>query len=429
MAVVELSAVTETLIWLMRTGIETSEGWSPMLPFEVSPLPPDRLRDSGTNLGFYLYHLAEDAHFKNPPPSGGGAETRPIALNLYYQLTCQVGELDGDALRAQRLIGCAVKVLHDFPVISDGTTIVDAFGNPQTVLAQHDLLGRGNRIAITLRPVPPDDAVDYWTAGEAPLRLAAYYQVSVIFLEHTPEPTSASPVLTYGSGVFATGAPWLASSRATLSVVVARDPFAASVRVQPAQVSLGDRFELEGSSLTGTSTSLQLRDEDGVRRADPAAWGIVATPGRVYATPSPALGAADLLPGTWQVSVGVQRSVPVGGATRSIEHTSNEMPMVITPRLDPLAPVGPTLGSAAPGAVVVWNGWLFEHERIPTEPSDPGSLRLYIGEHIVGSPDLVIVDASTLQVTLPSTLVPGTVVPVRVAVRGAVSAPRWLEVT
>lgn len=428
MAVVALSDVTETLMWLVRTGIETYDGWPTGLPFDISPLPPDRLRETGPNLGLYLYHLSEDAAFRNPPPTGGGPDTRPLALNLYYQLTCQVGELDGDALRAQRLLGCAIKVLHDFPLIIDSTTIVDAGGVTQTILAQHTLLGRSNRIAITLRPVPVDDAVDYWTAGEAPLRLAAYYQVSVIFLEETPDPSTTSPVLSYGSGVFATGSPFLTGSRTRLSIVVARDAFATSVQVQPAQVSIGDRLELEGSSLTGTTTTLQLRDEGLPRPVDAGLWAVVATTGRIYATPTRALGDADLVPGLWNASVLVRRDVSVAGVSRSIDHASNETPILITPRLDPLAAVGPTLGTAAPGAVVIWTGWLFAHARIPTEVRDPGALRVYVAGQLVDPADVVIVDPFTLQVTLPATLASGSVVTVQVAARGAFSAPQWMGV-
>jgi hypothetical protein len=252
--------------------------------------------------------------------------------------------------------------------------------------------------------------------------------VAVVFLEETPDPSTTSPVLSYGSGVFATGSPFLTGSRTRLSIVIARDAFPTSVHVQPAQVSIGDRLELEGSSLAGTTTTLQLRDEGVPRPVDPSLWAVVATTGRVYATPTPALGDADLLPGLWNASVLVRRDVSIGGVARPIAHASNETPILITPRFDTVAPAGPTLGTAAPGAVVVWTGWLFAHERIPLDERDPGSLRVYVAGQLVDPADVVVVDPRTLQVTLPPTLASGSVVTVQVAVRGAFSAPQWLGV-
>ena len=83
---------------------------------------------------------------------------------------------------------------------------------------------------------------------------------------------------------------------------------------------------------------------------------------------------------------------------------------------------------AAPGAVVVWTGWLFANARIPTEERDPGALRVYVAGQLVDLADVVVVDPGTLQVTLPDTLALGSVVTVQVAVRGAFSAPQWMGV-
>lgn len=438
MALLDLADVTRTLIWMLETRIPALDGWPGSVNVTVSPLPPDRLVDAGTDLGLYLYHLSEDPHWKNPPPEGGAPSSRPMALNLYYQLTAQVGELEGDAFRAQLLMGAAVRVMHDFPLITDSTTLTDVNGVAHGVLAHRGLQGRNNRIRITMRPVPVDEAVDYWTAGDAPLRLAAYYQVSVIFLDAEPPPTVASRVLSYGSGVFATGAPTLTGSRATLAIVVGRDAAATQVPVQPAQISLGDRFQLDGTALTGASTTLRLRDERGAKTVDPGAWAVVASADRVLATVGLALEDASMLPGVWSASVVVTKTVKMGSASRTVTHTSNETPIVVAPRLDPVSPTGPTLGSAAPGDLRTWTGWRFQDPDIPTDEGDPRAVRLYIGEtlmarHTDATPldpgEYTIVDASTLQVRLPTDLAPGSTVPVRVGVRGAWSTPMWLEVT
>ena len=436
MAVFDLSDITQTLIWVLETGIPALDAWPVAVTSSVSPLPPDRLVDAGTDLGLYLYHVAEDAHYKNPAPEGGGPANRPLALNLYYQLTAQVGTVEADAFRAQLLMGAAVRVLHDFPLIVDGTTLVDSAGVEHSVLSQRGLQGRGNRIRVTLRPVPVDDAVDYWTAGDAPLRLAAYYQVSVILLESEPPVIVAPRVLTYGSGVFATGAPMLTGSRAVLSIVIGRDATASQVSAQPAQVSVGERFELTGTSLTGTGTTLTLRDERGPRTVDPSAWAVVATAERVFATPTPALADRDLLPGTWSASVRVTKTIPVGRSPRPVTHSSNETPIVIAPRIEATSATGPTLGTAAAGAAVTWTGWLFQHADIPTDDNDARAVHVFLDERALaldtdGTLDpgeFTVTDATTLDARLPADLAPGSVVAVRVGVRGAWSSPRWLGI-
>jgi hypothetical protein len=435
MAIFDLSKITEALIWILETRIPALDGWAPGVTATVSPLPPDRLRDAATDLGLYLYHLTEDPAYKNPPPTGSGNAGQPVALNLYYQLTAQVGSNVNDAYRAQLLMGAAVRVLHEFALIHDGTLLTDATGTQIPILAHRLLAGRDNRIRITLRPVPVDDAVDYWTAGEAPLRLAAYYQVSVILLESEPPRTVPGKVLSFGSGVFATSAPALSGSRAILSVVVGRDSVPSAVPVQPAQVTLGETFELQGSSLAGVATTLSLRDErGGAVVVEGSAWAVVASQERVLATPSPALGTQDLVPGIYSAAVVVTRRQRVGTSERSIQHSSNETPIVIAPRLDVISATGPTLGSSSAGALVSWSGWRFVHESIPADSRDPRAVRLYVGDRLLNAVTLApqpgefrIVDAGTLEVRLPSDLSAGLWL-VRVGVRGVFGAPRWLEV-
>jgi hypothetical protein len=127
----------------------------------------------------------------------------------------------------------------------------------------------------------------------------------------------------------------------------------------------------------------------------------------------------------------------VGGASRVVTHTSNETPIVVAPRLDAVSATGPTLGSAAPGDLRTWTGWRFQHAAIPTEASDPRAVRLIIGETLmtrdtdatIDPGEYTIVDESTLTLRLPTDLPSGSVVPVRVGVRGTWSAPMWLGVT
>ncbi len=428
MAVFDMSDVTRTLIWVLETGVPALPDWPGLVGVNVSPLPPDRLQTTN-DLGFYLYHLTEDPHYKNLP--GEEPAEKAMALNLYYQLTAAVGAEQDDAYRAQLLMGGAVRVLHDFPLITDTSELYDSAGVAHSILAQRNLNRRGNRIRTTLRPVPVDDSVDYWTAGEAPLRLAAYYQVSVILLDSAPAARAAPRVLSYASPVFATGAPLVSGSSALVELVVGRDTNRSRVRVEPAEVTLGERFELQGSGFAGEGIELRLRDHRGAHAVDASAWAVVAQASRVEATVAEGLGDTSLIPGNWNASVSVSKRV--GSAPDAlIRHASNDAPIRIVPRLDATSPVGPSLGSAAPGALLAMTGWLFEHADIPVAEDDPDAVQLYFDDRRLGrgaNPgEFTITGASSLSVRLPLDVASNRLLLVRVAVRGAWSAPRWLEV-
>ena len=321
------------------------------------------------------------------------------------------------------------------------------------VLQQFGLHGRQNRFRIVLRPVPSDDAVDYWTAGEAPLRMAAYYQVSVVMIESEPAVTASSPVLEYGSGIFATGAPTLTGSRSTASIFVGDEATPRSIPLTPAQVTLresfpaiapgfehGDAaFELEGGALTGEGTALRLHGDHGAFDVDAAAWGLVAGADRVFATVAPWMGSAPTMPGTWSASVLVRKTVRIGSSVRTVVNPSNETPLLIAPRLDPVAATGPMLGEVSKAAAFTLNGSGFQGTPdypIPTDPADPRSVRLRVGavelENLVtgavAAGQFRVVDETTLEAFLPADLPELSLQPVSVSVSGASSMPLWLRV-
>ena len=60
---------------------------------------------------------------------------------------------------------------------------------------------------MVLQPVQHNEAMTYWTAGSLPMRLALYYQASVVLLEPAPSVSRSGRVLTYGVYTFVRGAP------------------------------------------------------------------------------------------------------------------------------------------------------------------------------------------------------------------------------
>ena len=99
-----------------------------------------------------------------------------MALSLFYILTAH-HETDSafDAETQQKLMGYALKTLHDFPVITDQTRIDGTF------ILDPDLRGSDNTLQVILRPVSPEDAIAFWNSQETrTTRLSAYYEVRVV---------------------------------------------------------------------------------------------------------------------------------------------------------------------------------------------------------------------------------------------------------
>ena len=275
MPVADLSHVSESLHRLLHRNVRRLMGNLPASALTVIGMPPERVSATSNTLNLYLYHVSEDPFYKNAPGAGDSTPDvahAPMALSLYYILTAHNGLTDNtEAMAQQRILGYAIKTMHDFPVVTDDTALqVDASDTPPTIL-HDDLLGGDNRIEVTLRPVTPEEALSFWAAeDQRTAQLSAYYEVRVIMLEPEPAQRFAAPVLSVGRFVIPMGGPRLVSSRSTVGFT----PPASSgfgpqqIDAEPARVFLDDplavdRFNvvrLTGSGLTaGRSRRVVLR--------------------------------------------------------------------------------------------------------------------------------------------------------------------------
>ena len=431
MALLDISLVTRALIRVVKAYVPQSGVWTGPTDWDeipISPLPPDRLETGA--LGIYLYHITEDAHFKNQPATG--ADTPPVrytpmGLDLHYQLSVNAGEDEQSLYQAQLLLGLAVKALHDYPVITDasevhGIRIFDEECEP--------LRDAENRIRLSLQPIPHNEASSFWTAGSTPLRPSAYYQASVILLEPEESDTRSSRVLRYGVHTFLAGAPGLDGSENTLTFDVPEMGVSQQLKLRPAEAPLGSppdsRVTFTGVDLAGDETHLLLRSArwTTARQAD-ATWSIVVTANRVLAAVGETIDSEDVLPDMYAASVRVirHRTLP-DGSVRPFEQTSNETPFTITPRID-------AIGGPDVGGLVTINGYPFQHDDL-----EPENLQVYLGAErltrgtagALERMEFTVTNATTLQLRLPAGLTPGEYVPFRLLINGAESAPRWIEV-
>ncbi len=420
MALLDLGAVTRTLMKVIDLSVNASPAWPPLPSpkLTVSPMPPDKLAGDPV-AGLYLYHLSEDAAFKNRPPPPGVDDLRftPMALDLYYVLSAHSGENDAGTLTEQLIMGLAAKALRDRPMIDDTTTIGGV------LVLDPAIRGDDNRLRIVLQPVPAAEAVSYWTAGSSPLRLSAYYQASVIMLEPDVAPRGAGHVLLYGIQTFTTGTPRLETSQSVVTFRVPGEAQDRNIVVQPAQVTqlgTGDPFTLLGSGLAGGAATLLLRQVSSTTTlvAD-AGWQLQITAEGAIARTQTAASGTPIPPGLYAASIQVARQLTLpDGTIRVITQVSNEVPIAIAPGVSAVGAPNPAgqftltgIGFTPAAAVTMYLG----ADR--AQPGNPATLN---------PGEFAVISATSLLARLPAGTPSKAVVPVRVIVSGSEGPPNWV---
>ncbi len=419
----DIALVTETLISLLKKQIATSPEKGKVSPLDVQALPPDKLTGDHT-IGLYLYHITEDAQYKNLEPSG--LDVPPVrfttmGLNLFYQLTGH-SDLAGSngAENEHTMVGLAMKALHDYPVIDDSTQIAGVPVFPPS------LQGTDNRFRIVLQPVQHNEAMTYWTAGSLPMRLAVYYQASVVLLEPERTVSRAGRVLTYGVFSFVRGAPYLQGSRSTVTFTLPGETTARTVEVQPAEAPVTGKIVFFGSDLSGNETTLLIdgpQPKDAVEEG--AQWGVVASENEIFATIGPTLGLVTVVPGMYSaIAKVIERRVMPDNTVRDFPKTSNATPFVVTPLITAILP--PDLSQR-----VLVKGAVFQDAvGIGTD-----AVEVFVGGNslpvksgaTINPGEFEILDAANLRFRYPiAGVASGSTVPFRLIINGAESAPNWV---
>lgn len=184
-----IGGVSETLRRLLESRMEIPEDWGRNeLVVTVGQPPVDGWDDdSGVRgrVNLFLYRVTEDPSLKNQemPGISDGASygTPPLSLDLHYLLTSHAkGQYRAfeDQTLSQFLLGSAMRVMHDHPIITDDLR-VDA----DTLVVSDALVGEFERLKVSLDPLPMDDITKVWTALGLRINLSAPYKVSVVQIE------------------------------------------------------------------------------------------------------------------------------------------------------------------------------------------------------------------------------------------------------
>ena len=199
-----IAAVTRTLQLLLTKGVALDDDLSDTT---VTTLPLDKARDNSANanqLNLFLYQAMPNSAWRNQdmPQQVKAGETAmpPLALNLHYLVTAFGKDNDAGQPFSHQLLGRAMSVLHDHPLL--GTEEV------KNAFPGSDLARQVERVRLTLQPLPVEDIFKLWSGFQTQYRLSAAYEVAVVLIDSARRARTPLPVLTRGkddSGVRAQG--------------------------------------------------------------------------------------------------------------------------------------------------------------------------------------------------------------------------------
>jgi hypothetical protein len=230
-----IAAATNALRSLLEKGIRALD--ADLQALDVTTVAPDvALKDEKPppTLNLFLYQTAINAAWRNldmPQVKSGEGGRPPLALNLHYLITPYPKD-DGQAsVRNHRILGAAMSVLHDHPVLLPGD-----IANPPD---DGGLPDQFERLRITLLPLSIDEMSKLWSALQTNYRVSVAYEVTVLLIESNLPAKAPLPVLKRGKE---DRGPEATASSATV-LREARPP-----RSQPA-ARLGEELVIAGDNL------------------------------------------------------------------------------------------------------------------------------------------------------------------------------------
>lgn len=258
-----IAAVTAVLKDLLNDGL-LNHDLSQVGSFSVTALPPDRISTGQTEpnqLNIFLYQVTANIGWRNEGyPSRDASGTRltnpPLALDLHYLLTAY-GAQD---LNAEILLGYAMQLMHETPILSRGQLRAVLGGapvvpgtilpNPFGTMSAADLADQIELIKLSPAFLSTEELSKMWTAMQARYRPSMAYTASVVLIQSEGPTKSAPPVLKRGAqdrGPVALASPFpdLSSVRSTISELLP-------------SMRLGDDLIVTGSNLdvTGMVTAV-----------------------------------------------------------------------------------------------------------------------------------------------------------------------------
>lgn len=315
-------------------------------PFTAKDNDP-HVEDSRVNL--FLYRVTENGYLQNQEIPGRGASGAyghpPLSLNLHYLVTAYgttevvagMTTLFDDS-SAQFVLGSAMRVLHDVPIVTDNVmTLRPPSGN---IVLHPSLRDEFEHVKITLEPLTLEDVSKIWTALALRYRLSAAYVVNVVQIESRrprrfPRPVGqpASPITPPLPGDPPTPGPMVYVLTIQTPTVTDVKVIRAGTTIEQAfaYAAIGDDLVLRGTALSGPRTSVMIGDvEVPAKFAEPTRV-VVTIPDATIPGVGPIAPELQLQPGVRAARVIVRDPLVPQSA-----FSSNDAAFMLVPSVNPL---------------------------------------------------------------------------------------------
>jgi len=277
-----IGGVSATLQTLLRDRMELPDHIA-TAPVTTGPPPlspkdqnPQLEKAEVHRLNLFLYRVTENGYLQNQEIPGRGSPSAyghpPLSLNLHYLVTpygnTEVASQTGlfDDTDAQFLLGSAMRVLHDVPIVTENLLTVRPVSGRS--ILHESLRHEFERVKLTLEPLTLEDVTKVWTALGLRYRLSACYVVNVVQIESRrqrrfPKPVGQplSPTMPPLPTDPPSPGPWvytLTIQTPTITSVAVRQPNSTE---QPyPYATIGDTLILRGTSLSGPVTRVAFGD-------------------------------------------------------------------------------------------------------------------------------------------------------------------------
>jgi Pvc16 N-terminal domain len=183
-----LAAVTAVMKDLLSNGLVEHGIPAALGDVPVTALPPDRIpigEEERSQLNIYLYRLTPNSSWRLPERVNGNQPRSAPTMDLHYLLIAY-GAQD---LQSEILLGAAVELMHDHPVVGRETLHATMAAGSSAALSSPTRAALAaaapefaaiERLEITPEYLSSEETTKLWSALQAHFRTSVAYKVSVV---------------------------------------------------------------------------------------------------------------------------------------------------------------------------------------------------------------------------------------------------------